>query len=440
MSTWRLGMLGTSVFCGFAGMLGACDSDNTAKADGSVGAIDAPPGDASGTDARSADAPGPDAKVGPTAAGTIGIHDVQLFGAPQAGHGGQINISFTKTGVPFEMKEGNTGIPPCYATLTDVTKVEQRNPGLDQGTVKITVKKGDGSNGTKIPDCTLLASGDYRCIGGQGAGGSFAAVTTGDLANKMYTLTDTSPAANFLAEQVGRWLIVVDPDAAKGAGLVFPIVGASGNKLGLQALGAVPLTALGTYIIAAGIGPVAFTANPDGTGLGAAPVFLNDTDKVSIELAPKTGADLPAFSATDIDVGDAFELDDATKARFMSGTPVDLNSTAALEFGCPSGKCGTAAGLIVVIDTSDAETYASATDLGKPKKYSASLTCARFDPEPQPSAVKVSIPANLIAILKAAHPTKMRVSVFRDNFSSSTAGNTNIVVGHGIIGFQAVTP
>jgi hypothetical protein len=88
----------------------------------------------------------------------------------------------------------------------------------------------------------------------------------------------------------------------------------------------------------------------------------------------------------------------------------------------------------VVIDTSDSATYTSLTDFpGKPVKYRGTLLCSAL-------SGTVSVPAAAIAVLKAAQPTKMRISVFRDTFLPEAGGAINAVAGHGFVKYQTVGP
>src|SRR5262249_17062834 len=179
-------------------------------------------------------------------AGTIRIEDTVLLDDPSAGHGGQILIQFNQQGTPVESSFIGSPFPPCMASYIDVTKAGERNPDLDEGTVTV------GMITAKVPVCTFVAD-RYRCARDpplQTAGGTI--VTAVNNPTEVYTFTDKL-GASYGNDVVGSYLIVTAPP---GAGLGFPIVGASNGALALQRVGqpAAP-PELGTSLIAAGSGP-----------------------------------------------------------------------------------------------------------------------------------------------------------------------------------------
>lgn len=395
--------LGVGAVVGIMALAG-CGDDG-----GGSGTPDARPNTA---DAR----PAADATMGvqATHSGTVAVNDISVFGSPSSGHGGQINIGFSKLGVTPEMQVGSTATPPCYATLTDVTKAAQANPTVDEGTIKVEIKTAAG--GTRpVPDCKF-ASNRYLCASGQGTDGTLTLAST-----PVYSFAGTGAGMG----AAGHYLLVV---GGTGAGAAFPIVAASsGTMLTVVSTLAATPPSVGAWVTAAGIGPI-----PPIPGVAPTPPeFLADDDKVKVSLAG--GTDFGAQATGDIEVGKEFELSDATAALFAA--KIDLATTAAIEISCKKAgaACPTATGTIVSIDTTDATTFASGSDMGTAVKFTGSLTCAAFDE-------KVTIPANLWAVLKAGSPTKMRVAVFRSGFSplqdTVKKNATNVVAGHGIIFFQ----
>lgn len=424
----RLGMLQHMSLVALAAMTftAACGDDDengtpdARRVDAPVGStFDAPPGatfDAppSTVDARQADA-------GPIISGTVAIHEVKLFGADTAlgpVKGGQIDISFALRGdqVSTVTTAGTFGaLPPCTVVVSDVTNATHSNPDTDEGTVAVSVTPMGGS-ATALPTCSFQ-SGDFRCTRGPSSGGTITQ-SANDLVG-----TFAATAFTFNAADVGAWLIV--PGATLAETQAWPIVGVNGMNAGLQKVAAFPGTAIGAFFIQYGVGPMALRADPNGANPMPAPEFFADTDAVSVSFTPKSGSRFSAFTANSIAVGDDFELDDASEAILANG--LDVNSASAITFKCAAGSCaaGSAAGIIVSIETTDTP-GGGPTTLNPPTKFRGSLTCAAF-------ATEVSIPVSHLAALKLAEPEKMRITVFRDNFSPQ--GATNIVVGHGIVAF-----
>jgi hypothetical protein len=169
---------------------------------------------------------------------------------------------------------------------------------------------------------------------------------------------------------------------------------------------------------------VPLQANVDGTITGASPTFVNDTD--TIKYVKPAGTHVPALNNTVL-VGGTFDIDADTKTLLANG--IDLSTADPVKFTCDAASnCKTTgAGIIVVIDATDATTFTGPTDLGKATAKSASLTCAAFSDT-------VSIPAGAFAVLKQANPKRMRISIFHDYLTPD--GTVNVVAGHGLIKFQ----
>jgi hypothetical protein len=372
---------------------------------------------AGGADARPPDAGSPDAQA---FSGTIQIHDISIFGLPQAGHGGSIELSFGKSGVPSYMSAGNTsGIPPCGVTLTDHDDAAMANPDLNEGTIKVEIKNTGGTIARPVPDCTFVG-GEYRCISGMGTAGT----TGAGPAAGLFTFMGTGQA-NATA---GDYVVVTGGD---GAGLAMPIVNVAGATSFVVAslTGAAPPASVGSWITAAGLGPTP----PAPTS----PEFLADDNTVKVTLTGATGTHFGNVATGDIQVGDAFEVDDATAG--LLAADLNLATTSALVFGCKktaagNTMCPPAAGIIVNIQSTDATSFTGPTDMGTPDRFTGNLTCAAF-------AESVSIPANLFAVLAAGNPTKLRISVLRDFFSpvSGNGNGINVVVGHAVVAFQDLT-
>ena len=378
------------------------------------GTVDARPGaDAGGgADARPADGGGgPDAQA---FSGTIQVHDISLFGLPTAGHGGSIEASFGKAGVPSFMSAGSFGIPPCNAVVTDTDNPLSANPDLNEGTVKIEIKTAAGASARTIPDC-VFANGDYRCISGMGSAATIGAGPSAGLYTFMGTGTTAATA--------GQYVVIT---GGAGIGTALPIVNvpAAMTLIVASLTGAAPPGTTGAWITAAGLGPVPGAPPPE---------FIANDETVKVTLTGATGTHYGNVATGDIPAGDEFELDDATAAMLTAG--IDLNSTTPLMFGCKKTVGGTACpaaqGTIINIQSTDATSFTGPTDMGTPDKYSGNLTCAAF-------AETVSIPINLLAVLRAGNPTKLRISILRDGFSpvNGMGNSINVVAGHAIVAFQ----
>jgi hypothetical protein len=394
-------------------MVGCGDDDNGGTPDARP--IDAPTG---GADARPVDAAaGPDAQA---FSGTIQVHDVSLFGLAAAGHGGSIEIGFGKAGVPPHMSAGTFGIPPCNAVLTDTDNPAMANPDLNEGTVKIEIKNAGGTIARAVPDCTFV-NGEYRCISGMGT----AATTGAGPAAMTYTFVGTGQAAAL----PGDYVVVT---GGAGAGTALPIINvpAATTFIVVSLTGQAPAATLGSWITATGLGPTP----PAPTS----PEFIADTDTVKVTLTGAAGTHYGNVATGDIPAGDAFELDDATTA--LLAADLNLGSANPLVFGCKktlngNTTCPAAAGTIINIQSTDATSFPGGpTDMGTPDRFTGNLTCAAF-------AETVSIPTNLLAIIAAGNPTKLRIAVLRDAFSpvSGMGNGINVVAGHAIVAFHDLT-
>src|SRR5215475_4008515 len=156
-------------------LLGACSEEEAPDARVIPRFPDSPP--AVTIDAHP---PMPDAPPTFAKSGTVSVQDIQVLvtnGATvvvaPAGHGGNVNISFTpdlsQPGVADALTEehaGSFGLPPCFAVRYD-NQGKAPPANSDQGAVTFT-----GSTAA-IPPCAF-ASGGYHCVGGAGTGGAIA--------------------------------------------------------------------------------------------------------------------------------------------------------------------------------------------------------------------------------------------------------------------------
>lgn len=425
----RLGIFGSLALS--LGMF-ACGSDN--------GSPDSPLPDAPITvtaDAPSADARLPDARPADAAtfSGTIALHEVALLNPPggagagtvntAAGTGPQITINFSKDGAPTVESHSMNGsfagqTVPCGASYSNVADL---NPDIAEGTVDFAIKHANNTDGVAVPTCQF-ANGAYRCTSlASATGGTLAAAS---MNANMGFLTFTDGGSNtFGAENKGRYLVNT------ATGDAFPITGADGsNKLGVINLPGINPGAVASYAIVAGLGPTPATSDVNGGTLGPPPAFFADGDTVKITLA--AGPQIPAYTSAVITAGGPVVLDAATQTLLASN--LDISGTNPTTFTM-TGSGGTALNVAVVtIDASNA-TNAGANDLGTNGTLTGNLTCAAVAIGSIPPVV---IPAAVMKVIGDMHPTKLRVSVFRDGSDLGKPGNINAVVGHGVVQFQTV--
>jgi hypothetical protein len=160
-------------------------------------------------------------------------------------------------------------------------------------------------------------------------------------------------------------------------------------------------------------------------GTTALPDVVIDGDSVAIGFHP-TDAKFTAYNKT-VGAGANPTLTAATKTALSS--PIDLGATGLTIAINEDVNLPTA--LVVVIDATNA-TNSGATDLGTNATKTANLTCAVA------LANTMTIPGDLLAILKNIAPTKLRISIFHDGSDLGLLGtNLSVVVGQGLIEFTA---
>jgi hypothetical protein len=375
----------------------------------------------------------------PPIGATVALHEVEFLSGngtalTTIGKGGQVTITYARGGAPAleEMDKSTHPLPgftlPCFASYG---LKSAQNPPLDEGPVTFTITKAGGGAGTVMPACTFISAAvGYQCVASTGVGGTLT-VASGDHSANQVTYTAASTSIDFDATNVGRYFLA----AVSATEIVpFAITGASHDKLGLVQVGGTTLPpSLIGYTIAGGVGPVPYIANPDGTGLGASPEFLNEGDKVVVTYGA-AGKDIaPYTSASAFASGGHPTLN--TESQTVLSSPIDLSGNADVTLGISNGSgpgAAAGAGLLIVIDATDA-TDATALDLGTNNTYVGNLTCATLD-------TFVPIPKDLLKIIGHLPGLRnIRISIFRDNvdFGATTA---QVVAGHGLIQFQRRTP
>src|SRR5262249_7304360 len=183
--------------------------------------------------------------------------------------------------------------------------------------------------------------------------------------------------------------------------------------------GTAAVASTGAWATVAGAGPVPGAPSP---------AFLADSDTVDAVFTPGGGNHIPAVNLTGLHVGSAFTLDDASQTALAGITAAITAADADVVLTCATGTCTGGVGLVVAIDTSDG-TVTNPLALPAPTKNSGNITCTTI-------GTTITIPKALLAVLKNATPTAVRVSIF--NAAADIAGGNAqsklpVVAGHGFV-------
>lgn len=368
-----------------------------------------------------APAPTPDAAPMSTHTGTISIHDMRVEGFPQLGRGLSVTIDFppvsTRTPDFDDMPGQATG---CKAWLYDLANGDVPAVGGDEGTITIT-----GADAT-IPPCTFVPGRGYLCIAS--AGMNMATVLDDAEAMGMLppmTALVTITGATFTMADVGRYVTIAGETNPANTG-AFPVValGAAPGSLVIANPVAVtdPTSFMATWSVIAGLGPV-----PNG------PDPIGNDDTISVAITPGGGNHFHFGAMTmNISAGDEFTLDMASQARITS-MPLD-GSGATLSCNGAGGTCGMALGMIVLVQTTDANvTGLPPFVFPGPTQKMGLVRCAMV------GAQSVTVPASAMDIIKDANPTRVRTIVLRVGFAfDGNPDGTNpvtVVAGHSVVGF-----
>jgi hypothetical protein len=354
--------------------------------------------------------------------GTIAVAEATVSGIPQLGQGVTIDIDFA----------GNDAVPPVFeeqpgsplgCKAWEYTPAQAAEPGLDEGTVTLTV--GDGA--PVFPDCTYLPTRGYLCRGANGVGGTIALVNA---PQGLWSYTDDQ--ITDATAEIGRYLNVSGALTAANNG-AFPIVAAAPpntvvfvnpNPAGMPET----LPGAATFISIAGAGPIPGTNDPG---------FLEDDDELTVTLTTGGDGDFETFTRTFTaaggGVGDDFTLDTASDA-LIRDIPVD-GSAFSLSCEGTGGTCNTAIGGVLTLTTTDAPTAGLPPFvMPPPTTKQVRIRCAVI------GSSTVEVTALASAYLMTAGATRIQASFLRANLQ--TAGNSgpvpadsNIVAGHAIAGY-----
>ncbi|WP_438009529.1 hypothetical protein WME89_13130 [Sorangium sp. So ce321] len=388
-----------------SGGSGAADGSGAAGGGDATGSCGGPEGDGGAGDG-----------LAPTHSGIISIQDVSILGAPQAGHGLTVQVLFTAAKPPrYEEMPGQ--IAGCKAWVHDV-QTDPPPPLTDQGVVTIAGLKGGSV------DCRFEGNG-YVCPTHRGAGQ--ASVTAGEMGTASYVVR----GAEFSAADVGRYLRVGGA-ATGGNNGAFPVVAVTSSEAVVVANPrAAEESFAADYLVLAGAGPV--PGNPND------PIESGDEITVGIEPGGEMAFTFP--DAGPIVAGEAFQLDDASRAALgavpLDGTPMTLGC------GGEGGSCGAAQGTLVRFTSTDGSVDgAPPSAMPPPVGKQVEVQCVTLAGDGS-----ITVPAEVMKLLQEAHQaspiTRIRTAFMREGVASATnpgpgpRNTTYVVAGHGIVGFTS---
>jgi hypothetical protein len=174
------------------------------------------------------------------------VHDISLFGLPTAGHGGSIEASFGKAGVPSVHVGGVLRHPAVHNVTLGQTTDNPRcaNPDLNEGTVKIEIKTAAGASAAPFPTASSPTA-TTAAISGMGSAATIGAAERGSL-HLHGVRHDGRHRGSVRGHHRGA-----------GIGTALPIVNvpAAMTLIVASLTGAAPPGTTGAWITAAGLGP-----------------------------------------------------------------------------------------------------------------------------------------------------------------------------------------
>jgi hypothetical protein len=371
------------------------------------------------------DAPPPDAMPGPVFSGTISLQEVTVQGHPELGMGPVLSVDFTKN--PKAPDYDDTPGSPTGCKVTTYTTAELAAE-LTQNEGTLTVTDTTAGSMFVIPPCKWNAGVGYLCVGTGGAGIVVTPVPMMGIA----AITMTTPPAGFTpAAEVGRYLNVSGATNATNNG-AFPIVavGMAPDTLVIaNPLAAAETTAGAMYITLAAAGPIPGLMEPG---------LIGDSDTFTFALDATGGAgDWMSFTAMvsaspATGTGDHFTLDTATQTK-INAIPTD-GSAFTLDCAGAGGTCGSALGTVVTITTTDTPIPAGAPSyyFPPPTAKQTSIRCAQLGA----SSITVTAAASAYLVKAMSGATRAQIRYLRDGLIPTSANqSTNLVVGHGVVGF-----
>lgn len=391
--------LHTYLLCVLAVSFMGCGDDDGGD---NTGQVDAAPDD-------EADA----APQGEHQSGELLFFEARFNPFPPAGTGPLVGMKLFETAErPAPVWEEAPG-SPLGCKVWDLTAAQYNDPGLDVGTIELSV---DGIDET-YPPCNFVPGIGYACVSAMGAGGDIAVE---DAKTGIASITDD--AVTWSADDVGRSILI------QGAGMpsnngVFAVLSVDGNTINYRNPGAVAEDGTaGNYITLVGLGP---TELPD---------MMPDDAMLTVELTQGGDGTIESFSRT-LDVGDDFVLDEAT-ATLIDALPLDGEE---FVLGCDGdgGTCNTAQSTAVNIETTDAVIPEGLPPFVflPPVTKSIRIFCISLPGH-------ATIPAEASAYLMTEGITRIRTTFARANATTvmQDQASVQIITGHGVGGFTDVPP
>ena len=381
-------------------VIGCGDDMMAASPDAS---IDAPHPDASMPDASPPDA-------GPMFSGLVLIADFKVQGHDELGHGGVIDIRFTRNGSgpqPQTHVDATQGGLGCTADLFAAADYNNQGPGLGEGRIQIS------GMSASIPNCEFgsIPNEGYRCVAQSGQG--TIAVAPGGQNTAQVTIA----SATFTNADAGRWLDIRGDATFSSNNGRFPIIQMIDAHTLLIGQPAAQVNSFsGNYITIAGAGPV-----PNG------PAFLEATDNVTVSLTAGGANDFLPFSQTGMHGVAPFALTAASAARIVS-MPAD-GSPVSLACDLTAGACDGSLTLVSIQTTDGAVGTLPPYVMPPATGHVTTVNCAFI-------GQTADIPANIMQLVMAAAPTRLQTFFVRLNLAMTPDINqTTFVLGRGIAGY-----
>ena len=304
----------------------------------------------------------------------------------------------------YEEAEGS----PFACKVYEKTAAEYKDPGVDIGTLNFSIE-----GGPIIPPCSEV-SGEWACIGVQGAGGDIALVDAGQ---GIMSLTDG--ATTFGPEEIGRVVEFSGATQAANDG-TFPIVAVPDSHTiqfhnpRISAVAEPATTA--TWRTEYGEGP-ARQIDP-----------VKNDDFLTVSLAAGGEGNFDDFSKT-LEFGDSFTLD-TESVGVIENIPMDGSE---FTVGCDGagGDCGEADATALTLETTDAPLdpdFPSA--FPDPVSKHVQIFCLLL-------IGRVTVPAEASQYLVDSGATRVR-AIFGRALSEQEIqkyAEITVVAGHAVMGF-----
>lgn len=376
---------------------------------------------------------------GPLSA-TVSVIELGCANAGNGGQGLEVHLDFSEQ---TPVREDGPGPWGCKAWVSS----GPRPVSADVGPVRLVSR---AAPTLFPPQCAFVPSAGYLCVVAEGTGGVVNAglgplpLSEGERGRVEASASLSVSGTPFGPRDRGRHLrlagsalgndslglTVWDSAAYVVTKGVFPISPGTSPSSVVQY--ATPrnfgadevLPADARWWLVMGAGPNPFVINPI---LGPAPLLqalLADTDQLSVSF--DGSARFPAFSVTDLDPADNFYLTFSTTDLFrvpFDGRPYTLACRDDYE-GC---EADTAA--LLELETTDGVPPADELAFPPVVRTAARVRCL------VPATRSATVPADYLALLGAAGPTRLKVTFAKVRVAEPNA-RTVVLVGHGLRGIS----